>query len=73
MRKFKLSEIKSIARWKYAVDITNASSRDAIPEDYEQVGYSAGVYGLNGALLQGKETGTMYAITARSTALFIFC
>ena len=70
MRKFKLSEIKSIARWKYAVDITNASSRDAIPEDYEQVGYSAGVYG---ALLQGKETGTLYAITARSTALFIFC
>ena len=73
MRKFKLSEIKAIARDKYTVDITNASSRDAIQERYEQVGYSTGVYGLNGALFQGKETGTMYAITARSTALFIFC
>ncbi len=73
MRKYKQSEIKAIARSKYAVDITKAHSREAIPEQFEQVGYSAGMYGINGALFQGTETGTMYAITARSTALFIFC
>ena len=73
MRKFKLSEIKAMARDKYTVDITNTHSRAAIPEQYEQVGYSAGANGLSGAILQGMETGTMYAITARTTALFIFC
>ena len=38
----------------------------------DKVGYSVGVYGLNGGLLQGHESGTLYAITARTSALFIY-
>jgi hypothetical protein len=30
------------------------------------------VYGLNGGLLKGHNSGTLYAITARTTALFIY-
>jgi hypothetical protein len=37
-----------------------------------QVGYAIGIYGLNGKLLKGDKTGTLYAITARSSALYIF-
>lgn len=73
MRKYTLHEIKAIASDKYSVDITNAKGREAIPERYEQIGYSVGTYGLTGALFQGMETGTIYAITKRSKALFIFC
>lgn len=52
------------------------------PEDYEriikkegflsQVGYSSGVYGCNGMLLRGHETGVYYAVTSRTLAIFIF-
>jgi len=35
----------------------------------EKVGYSSGVYGINGGLLQDSKTGQLYAITARNTAL----
>ena len=38
----------------------------------EKVGYSSGGYGLNGGLLKGHNSGTLYAITARTTALFIY-
>lgn len=31
---------------------------------------STGVYGINGALLQGKKTGISYIITARTGSLF---
>lgn len=37
-----------------------------------QVGYSSGVYGCNGMLLKGNKTGKLYAITSRTTAVFVF-
>ena len=37
----------------------------------EKVGYSSGVYGINGGLVQDTETGTLYAIIGRCTNLFI--
>ena len=62
---------------KNAENITNADNN--VREELEkkegwlrQVGYSAGVYGCNGMLLQGRNSGTLYAITARTTAVFIF-
>ena len=55
-----------------AIDITTAGDRNAIPENYEKIGVLRGVYGLNGMLLKGLETGKLYAITARSTAIFVF-
>ena len=54
-----------------AKDITHSSSRAAIPERYSQVGYSAGVYGCNGMLFRGN-SGKLYAICARTTAIYIF-
>lgn len=40
--------------------------------DFEKVAYCIGVYGLSGGLLKDKNTGNMYAITARNGSLFFF-
>ena len=37
-----------------------------------QIGYSCGTYGVNGQLFQGHNTGKLYAVTARTTALYLF-
>lgn len=37
----------------------------------ETVGYSTGVYGINGGLVQDTETGALYAIIGRCSNLFI--
>lgn len=37
----------------------------------EKVGYSSGVYGINGGLVEDTETGTLYAIIGRCSNLFI--
>lgn len=67
MRKYTQKEIRTLVRLGYADDITKAG---AITEPYTIVGTSRGVYGVNGAVLQGDTTGTLYAITARSSSLF---
>lgn len=77
MRKYTQKELKTLVRTGAAVDITNhgtAEYRALIEKekDLDKLGYSSGVYGINGGLLQGQETGTLYAITARSTAAFIY-
>ena len=38
----------------------------------EQVGYASGVYGCNGQLLKGHNTGKLYAITSRTQAIYLF-
>ena len=77
MRKYTQRELKTLVRTGVAVDITNhgtAEYRALIEKekDLDKLGYSSGVYGISGGLLQGQETGTLYAITARSTAAFIY-
>lgn len=69
MRRFKQYEIKAFIADGTAKDITN-SNYPAINEPFEKVGYSAGVYGINGGLILGKETGNLYAIKARNSMLF---
>ena len=64
-------ELKRLVRVGAAKDITDSSSRAAIPEDYRQVGYSSGVYGCNGMLFRGN-SGKLYAICARTSAIDIF-
>ena len=64
-------ELKRLVRVGAAKDITNSSSRSAIPEGYSQVGYSSGIYGCNGMLLRG-ESGQLYAVTGRTSAIYIF-
>lgn len=72
MRKYKLKELRELVRLGVAEDYTNK------PNEYiytlcrfEKVGYSTGVYGINGGLVQDTETGTLYAIIGRCSNLFI--
>ena len=71
MKKYTLKELKRLISIGAAKDVTHSRMRSDIPEPYTKIGYSCGIYGCNGMLLQG-ESGRLYAITARSAALFMF-
>lgn len=71
MEKYTQRELRRLVKIGVAIDVTNASSSTAIPERYRQIGYAKGIYGCNGMLLQG-ESGQLYAVTARTTAIYIF-
>ena len=67
----KLKEIKEIN----AIDITKLNYNDIKKLDkkengFEKISISFGIYGMNGALLQGRKTKKLYKITARNTNLF---
>lgn len=77
MTKYTQKQLKAMVANGIAEDITNAidTTRKEIMEReeyYNQVGYSSGVYGCNGMLLKGHKTGTLYAITGRTTAIYLF-
>lgn len=77
MTKYTQKQLRALVHDGLAVDITYGDNEkrkeiEAVEGYYTQVGYASGVYGCNGALLKGHKTGTLYAITSRSTALFIF-
>ena len=77
MRRYAQRELKNLVALGVAEDITRGDNetREAIESVegyYTQIGYSSGVYGCNGMLLQGHKTGKLYAITARTTAIFVF-
>lgn len=69
MRKYTLKELRNLIRIGAAEDITGGNP-PAISEPLDKIGYSSGIYGINGGLLQGRNTGNLYAITARNTTLF---
>lgn len=71
MKKYTLREIKRYVSLGAAIDITTAEL-PAIQEPFEKIGVSRGIYGMNGGLLRGKSSGTIYAITARNTNLFYY-
>ena len=71
MQKFTKKQLKGLVSAGAAIDVTNATGREAIPESYMRVGYAAGVNGLNGLLLL-DESGRLYAVTDRTTAVNIF-
>lgn len=72
MRKYTQKELRDLVRLGVAEDYTNK------PAEYmytlrrlAKVGYSAGVYGINGGLVADTETGQLYAIIGRCSNLFI--
>ena len=70
----KQKELKDMARFGQAEDITtisDAEAKELKKKGIETVGISRGVYGMNGALLRDNE-GNKYVITARSSNLFYF-
>ena len=71
MEKMTQKELKRLVKVGAAKDITYSSRRRDIPEVYRQVGYSSGVYGCNGMLFRG-DSGKLYAICARTSAIWIF-
>lgn len=71
MERMTQKALKRLVNLGIAKDVTNSSDRSDIPEGYRQIGYSCGVYGCNGMLLQGA-SGQLYAVTARTTAIYIF-
>lgn len=72
MKKYTQKELKTLVKLGMAKDLTNATAAE-VAEQWkhgEKVGYSSGVYGINGGLIKNTETGECYAITARNTNLF---
>ena len=77
MTKYGQREIEALVKSGAAVDITNHDNNarhelETLEGYFEKIGYSSGVYGINGGLLKGHNSGKLYAITARSSALFIY-
>lgn len=72
MRKYKLKELLQLVRLGVAEDYTNKPSEYIYTlRRLEKVGYSSGVYGINGGLVQDTETGALYAIIGRYSNLSI--
>ena len=77
MKRYTQRELKNLIALGVAEDITRGDNEtreaiESVEDYYTQIGYSAGVYGCNGMLLQGHKTGKLYAITARTSAIFVF-
>ena len=72
MEKYTIKQLKSLVNSGSAIDVTYAKEKNDIPESYTQVGYASGLYGCNGMLLKGCDTGKLYAVTSRTTAIYIF-
>ena len=69
--------IKEFVKNGEATDITKISFNDASKLRADEGWldtefYSMGVYGCNGCVLKGHNTGNRYAITDRTQALFFF-
>lgn len=72
MEKYTKKQLANLVRTGAAIDVTHAKKQSDIPEYYTQIGYASGIYGCNGMLLQGCDTGKLYAVTSRTTAIYIF-
>lgn len=72
MRRYTQKALRELVRLGTAENVTNYSFSQMKEflhsHSLEKVGYSSGVYGINGGLLQDTQTGQLYAITARNTA-----
>lgn len=73
MKKYTQSQLKALVRSGAAENITNYNftqmNEFLHAHSLDKIGYSSGVYGLNGGLMKDTQTGQLYAITARNTAL----
>lgn len=72
MRQYKQRELRELVRLGVAEDYTNKPSEYMYTlRRLVKVGYSAGVYGINGGLVEDAETRQLYAIIGRCSNLFI--
>lgn len=71
-RHYTQRELRQMVRSGDAIDITNYSldqAKEIRDRGYDIVGVCTGTYGLNGALLQMRDTGDMCALICRNTIL----
>lgn len=73
--KITLKDIRRYVTTNAAEDLTKKSFSeiDAIRLaecGFECIAYSTGIYGVTGVLVKGNTTGKLYAVTARTSALF---
>ena len=71
MTKYTLKELRRLVAIGAARDITSVNADNLLKSNYEKIGYSRGIYGINGGLIKDAD-GNFYAITARSSNLFRF-
>nr|DAK91178.1 MAG TPA: hypothetical protein [Caudoviricetes sp.] len=72
MRKYTQKQLRELVRLGCAEDYTHKPSEYIYTlRRLAKIGYSSGVYGLNGGLVEDMETGTWYAIIGRCSNLFI--
>ena len=72
MKKVTQKEIKNLVKMGAAVDITAEEGSLTRYRRLDPIAVSRGKYGMNGGLLKDHESGKLYAITARSSALFYY-
>ena len=75
MRKYTQKEIREFIRMGLAISI-NSYEFEEMREFQnshllDRVGYSSGIYGINGGLLKDMESGQLYAAVGRNTALMM--
>lgn len=72
MRKYTQKQLRELVRLGCAEDYTHKPSEYIYTlRRLDKIGYSSGVYGLNGGLVEDMETGTLYAIIGRCANPFI--
>lgn len=71
MKKYTLKYFRELVRLGLAVDISQVKNVTEISSKCEKIGYSCGLYGINGGMLQDTATGEIYVIIGRGANLFI--
>lgn len=67
----KQKDLKMMVEKGLAIDATHGGVMST-EKPYKTLAIAYGTYGMNGGLFQDYETNQLYAITARSTTLFVF-
>ena len=77
MMEVKQKELRNMTRKPYCEDITHGNEEDyqrIMKEEgwLDTIAYSTGMYGRSGTLYRGHNTGKMYVITSRTSAIYLF-
>ena len=70
MTKVTQKEIKRLVQIGAAIDVTNVDV-PATKGHFEKLMWSKGVYGANGVVVKDTGDGKLYAVTSRSSNLFM--
>lgn len=74
MKKYTQKELRNLVSLNVATDLTHCDHKETTEfiknHTLEKIGYSKGIYGLNGGLVQDVNSGELFAIVGRTIALF---